>query len=71
MEMASLTTGKCMHSSPVIITRIAHHTHNNRCAALDKIGDRSSDEQRKEYFREIDKDQSDGVDFEEFLEVSS
>ena len=41
-----------------------------RCAALDKIGDNSSNEKRKEYFREIDKDQSDGVDFEEFLGVS-
>lgn len=41
----------------------------SRCAALDQIDDQSSDEERREYFREIDKDQSDGVDFEEFLEV--
>ena len=41
----------------------------NRSAALDKIGDQSSEEQRRQYFREVDKDQSDGVDFEEFLEV--
>ena len=37
---------------------------------MDKIGDCSSSEERQEYFREIDKDQSDGVDFEEFLQVS-
>lgn len=46
------------------------HCEYYRCAALDKIGDHSSNEQRREYFKEIDKDQSDGVDFEEFLEVS-
>ena len=41
----------------------------NRSTALDKIGDQSGEEQRRQYFREVDKDQSDGVDFEEFLEV--
>lgn len=40
-----------------------------RCNALDKIGDKSSEEQRRKYFTEVDTDQSDGVDFEEFLEV--
>ena len=42
-----------------------------RCTALDKIGDKSSEEQRRKYFTEVDTDHSDGVDFEEFLEVSS
>ena len=46
------------------------HSSHARCAALDKIDDHSSDEKRREYFRDIDKDQSDGIDFEEFLEVS-
>ena len=40
------------------------------CDVLDVIGDTSSDEERKQYFQELDTDQSNGVDFEEFLEVS-
>ena len=40
-----------------------------RCQALDEIGDTSSTDERKRYFREVDVDQSDGVDFEEYLEV--
>ena len=40
-----------------------------RCLALDEIGDTSSMEERKRYFKEVDVDQSDGVDFEEYLEV--
>ena len=42
-----------------------------RCHALDEIGDTSSTEDRKRYFREVDVDQSEGVDFEEYLEVCS
>ena len=40
------------------------------CDVLDVIGDTSSDEERRQYFQELDTDQSNGVDFEEFLEVS-
>lgn len=40
-----------------------------RCQALDEIGDTSSVAERKRYFKEVDVDQSDGVDFEEYLEV--
>ena len=68
--MVSLTTKKCKSIHSVVFYLTGEST-NDRCAALDKIGDRSSDEKRREYFREIDKDQSDGVDFEEFLEVST
>lgn len=39
------------------------------CYALDEIGDSSSEEERKRYFKEVDTDHSDGVDFEEFLEL--
>ena len=41
-----------------------------RCHALDEIGDTSSLDERKRYFKEVDVDQSEGVDFEEYLEVS-
>ena len=34
------------------------------------MGDDSSVEERRKYFDEVDADHSDGVDFEEFLEVS-
>ena len=40
-----------------------------RCDALDEIGDKSTTEERRKYFKEVDTDQSEGVDFEEFLEV--
>ena len=36
---------------------------------MDEIGDTSSMDERRRYFREVDVDQSDGIDFEEFLEV--
>jgi hypothetical protein len=36
---------------------------------LDIFGDRTSTADRKEYFKEIDTDGSEGIDFEEFLEV--
>ena len=36
---------------------------------MDEIGDTSSLAERKRYFKEVDVDQSDGVDFEEYLEV--
>eukprot|EP00118_Oscarella_pearsei_P001565 m.312004 g.312004 ORF g.312004 m.312004 type:complete len:196 (+) comp196175_c0_seq1:138-725(+) len=38
---------------------------------LNELGDKSSPEERKRKFREIDTDGSDGVDFVEFLEVIS
>lgn len=41
----------------------------SRCQALDEIGDTSSMDERKRYFKEVDVDQSEGVDFEEYLEV--
>ena len=40
------------------------------CAALDEIGDTSSEEERRRYFQAVDLDQSEGIDFEEFLSVS-
>lgn len=40
-----------------------------RCDALDEMGDRSTTEERWRYFEELDTDHSDGIDFEEFLEV--
>ena len=40
-----------------------------RCHALDEIGDTSTLEERKRYFREVDTDMSEGVDLEEFLQV--
>ena len=42
-----------------------------RCQVLDEMGDTSSEEERREHFQSVDVDQSDGVDFEEFLEVRS
>ncbi len=38
---------------------------------LDRIGDTTTSESREAYFSFVDKDQSSGVDFEEFLEVSN
>ena len=43
--------------------------NDSRCYVLDEIGDTSSMEERRRYFHEVDVDQSDGVDFGEFLEV--
>ena len=40
-----------------------------RCKGLDDIGDSSSYEERRCYFDEVDVDQSEGIDFEEFLQV--
>ena len=40
-----------------------------RCHVLDEIGDTSSVEERRRCFLEMDVDNSDGVDFGEFLEV--
>ena len=37
---------------------------------LDDLGDRSGSHAREQYFREIDKDGSGAIDFEEFLVVS-
>lgn len=41
-----------------------------RCAALDEIGDTSSEEERRKYFHDVDLDNSEGIDFEEFISVS-
>ena len=41
----------------------------HRCIALDAIGDPSSEEERRQYFYQLDIDKSDGIDFEEFLQV--
>ena len=43
--------------------------HIYRCHVLDEIGDTSTIEERRRFFHEVDVDRSDGVDFEEFLEV--
>ena len=40
------------------------------CAALDEIGDTSSEEERRIYFQTVDQDKSEGIDFEEFISVS-
>lgn len=40
------------------------------CAALDEIGDTSSEEERRRYFQAVDLDKSEGLDFEEFMSVS-
>lgn len=40
------------------------------CAALDEIGDTSSEEERRRYFQDVDTDKSEGIDFEEFINVS-
>lgn len=40
------------------------------CAALDEIGDISSEEERRIYFQTVDQDKSEGIDFEEFITVS-
>lgn len=40
------------------------------CAALDEIGDTSSEEERRIYFQTVDQDNSEGIDFEEFISVS-
>jgi len=36
---------------------------------LDTLGDKTSDAERHAYFGRVDQDMSDGVDFEEFLEL--
>lgn len=36
---------------------------------LDRLGDKTSHAQRQAYFLRVDQDGSDGVDFEEFLEL--
>ncbi len=43
--------------------------HTLSCLVMDEIGDTSTKEERKRYFSQVDMDQSDGIDFEEFLEV--
>lgn len=46
-------------------------TFSPRCSdqVLDKWGDTTDQSERVAYFAQIDNDDSDGVDFEEFLEV--
>ena len=41
----------------------------SRCNVLDTIGDKTPAEKRYEYFKLLDADNSDGIDFEEFLHV--
>ena len=41
-----------------------------RCKVLDEMGDTSDMDERRRYFNDVDADQSEGIDFEEFLEVS-
>ena len=36
---------------------------------LDEIGDDTTEQQRRKYFLNIDLDHSEGIDFEEFLNV--
>ena len=43
----------------------------HRCAALDKMGDKSSEEQRRECFMTVDRNLLDGIDFGEYVEVSN
>lgn len=66
MEMVLSISKKCEY----IAVRSTLFYPQLRCTSLDKIGDTSTKKERKKYFREIDKDKSDGIDFEEFLEVS-
>ena len=48
-----------------------YHLHLScSCAALDEIGDTSSEEERRRYFQDVDTDKSEGIDFEEFINVS-
>ena len=58
---------RAVYNSAAISFNYYYSTH--RCQALDEIGDTSSLAERKRYFKEVDVDQSDGVDFEEYLEV--
>jgi hypothetical protein len=39
------------------------------CSVLDEIGDDTTEQQRRKYFLNIDLDHSEGIDFEEFLNV--
>lgn len=42
-----------------------------RCSVLDELGDKSGEDERKVYFRELDEDNSGAVDFEEYLTVNT
>ena len=41
-----------------------------RCIILDELGDTTDDEVRKQCFDELDEDDSNAIDFEEYLMVS-
>jgi Ca2+-binding EF-hand superfamily protein len=43
--------------------------HDELSMVLDQLGDKTGVEEREDYFRRVDYDGSNGVDFEEFLAV--
>ena len=63
-EVQLATSCDCKHGAVVCVNGPC------RCAALDEIGDTSSEEERRRYFQAVDLDKSEGLDFEEFMTVS-
>ncbi|CAH1800794.1 unnamed protein product [Owenia fusiformis] len=42
---------------------------NEMCSVLDELGDKTTTATRRKYFDQVDVDRSNGIDFEEFLEL--
>ncbi|CAH1800795.1 unnamed protein product [Owenia fusiformis] len=42
---------------------------NELCSVLDELGDKTTTATRRKYFDQVDVDRSNGIDFEEFLEL--
>ena len=58
-----------MHTLIISAPYFIHPPGLNRCNVLDTIGDKTPAALRYEYFKLLDADNSDGIDFEEFLHV--